>query len=272
MSASIKRLGQHFLKDISVLRAIAEAVEPRPGETVIEIGPGHGELTKELALRCEFLGVGKRRCRIVAIEKDARLAEQLQKKLADDPGVDIIQGDALHLLTEITKSYQLSTKNYAVVGNIPYYITGRFLRILGELKERPSRIVLTIQKEVAERIVAEPPRMNRLAAIVQFWAEPRVLRIVPRSAFRPEPDVDSAVIALTIREHAQKTVDFPTYTETVRKLFAQPRKTVLNNLRASAPASDVLRALQAVGVAPDLRPQDLAVQTITDIATRLANT
>ena len=272
MSASIKRLGQHFLKDISVLRAIAEAVEPRPGETVIEIGPGHGELTKELALRCEFLGVSKRRCRIVAIEKDVLLAQQLREKFADNPEIKFVEGDALRLLPEITKSYQLSTKNYAVVGNIPYYITGRFLRILGELEERPSRIVLTIQKEVAERIVAEPPRMNRLAAIVQFWAEPRILRIVPRSAFRPEPDVDSAIIVLSTKQTTPKTIGFPAYVETARRLFAQPRKTVLNNLRASAPASDVVRALQAVGVAPDLRPQDLAVQTITDIATRLAKT
>ena len=255
-----------------MLRAIAEAVELHPGETIIEIGPGHGELTKKLALRCELLGVSKRRCRIVAIEKDVRLAEQLQKKLADDPGVDIIQGDALHLLTEITKSYHLKPNTYAIVGNIPYYITGRLLRILGELDERPSRIVLTIQKEVAERICAEPPHMNKLAAIVQFWAEPKILRIVPRSAFRPEPDVDSAIIVLSTKQTTPKTIGFPAYVETARRLFAQPRKTVLNNLRASAPASDVVRALQAVGVAPDLRPQDLAVQTITDIATRLAKT
>ena len=266
----MQKLGQHFLKDGSVLRAIAEAVEPRDGETIIEIGPGHGELTAELVSSCQLLGSREKPCHIVAIEKDVRLIESLRKKFIAATDVEIIEGDALRILPVITNNYQLKTKNYVIIGNIPYYITGRLLRVLGELEHKPSRIVLTIQKEVAERIVAEPPRMNRLAAIVQFWAEPKILRIVPRTAFRPEPDVDSAVVTLSTKQRTAKTVGFPAYTETVRRLFAQPRKTVLNNLRAAAPPEDVLRALQATGVAPDLRPQDLAVQTITDIAIRLA--
>lgn len=261
----MQKLGQHFLKDGAVLRAIGEAVEPRPSETIIEIGPGHGELTK-------VLREANSESHIIAIEKDANLGELLQKKFAGDEYIEIVKGDALELLPDTVRLKKLKAATYVVVGNIPYYITGRLLRTLGELNERPSRIVLTIQKEVAERICAEPPRMNRLAAIVQFWAEPKILRIVSRSAFKPEPDVDSAIIVLSTRGRASKTVGFPTYTEIVRKLFAQPRKTILNNLRATIPAQDVERALRAANVVPEQRPQDLTIEAIVDIAAHLRKT
>ncbi|MEY4731501.1 MAG: dimethyladenosine transferase, rRNA (adenine1518-N6/adenine1519-N6)-dimethyltransferase [Candidatus Parcubacteria bacterium] len=268
----MQKLGQHFLKDASVLRAIADAISPRPGEIIVEIGPGHGELTKELVLACGASDVGEQQCRIIAIEKDARLGELLQKTFLDDPKVNIVHGDALNLLEEIATDTIPKSTPYAVVGNIPYYITGRLLRVLGELEHKPSRIVLTIQKEVAERIVAEPPCMNRLAAIVQFWAEPRILHIVPRSAFRPEPDVDSAVILLSVKNSIPETVGFPIYTAIVRKLFAQPRKTILNNLRTAAPIEDVERALRTAGSVPQQRPQDLSIQAIATIAEFLFKT
>jgi 16S rRNA (adenine1518-N6/adenine1519-N6)-dimethyltransferase len=261
----MQRLGQHFLQDRSVLRAIAEAVAPRPGETIIEIGPGHGELTKELQM-------ANGKWQIIAIEKDVQLAERLREKFADNPEIKFVEGDALKLLPEITINYKLKAKSYALVGNIPYYITGHLLRVVGELRERPARTVLTIQKEVAERICAEPPRMNKLAAIVQFWAEPRILRIVPSSAFRPEPNVDSAVITLEPRRKPISAVRLAEYAEVVRTLFAQPRKTILNNLRAGIEAKQAEDVLERAGVAPTLRPQDLSLADIVCIAEYFAKT
>lgn len=266
MSASNKRLGQHFLQDNSVLRAIAEAIGQHPGETIIEIGPGHGELTAEL------LGArskGRRDTHLIAIEKDERLVETLNKKLDGEPAAEIIHGDALRLLPSIIANRKLRTNNYAVVGNIPYYITGRLLRILGELRARPSRVVLTIQKEVAERICAKPPRMNKLAAIVQFWAEPHILRIVPRAAFKPEPDVDSAIITLHAREKAPGHIEIAQHAAIVRTLFAQPRKTVFNNLRDGFGKDVAEKALRGADVLPVLRPQDLSLTDIAHIVREL---
>ncbi len=260
----MQRLGQHFLQARDVLRAVANALKPEQGQTIVEIGPGHGELTKELqAQHAKF------KSKIFAIEKDAKLAESLRIKFAGDATMEIIEGDALKLLSDIVRLKDPKTTNYAVVGNIPYYITGRVLRILGELEPRPSRVVLTIQKEVAERMCAEPPRMNKLAAIVQFWAEPKIIRIVPRSAFRPEPDVDSAVITLTTKAKPPAKRVFARYTTIARVLFAQPRKTILNNLRAGFGKEAAEQALRAAELAPELRPQDLSPTDITRIAAEL---
>jgi 16S rRNA (adenine1518-N6/adenine1519-N6)-dimethyltransferase len=304
----MQRLGQHFLKNKAVVKKIIAALELNPKEVLIEIGAGHGELTLPLAEACKKIG-----CKILAIEKDKALAENLEKRIRDlklSGVVKIFPGDALRVLPNISKE-NLSQK---IVGNIPYYITGRLLRIIGELKTKPELCVLMLQKEVAERICATPRihpthnfvmcGMNRLAAVVQFWAKPEILFRLSKKEFTPPPEVDSAAIKLSTRpikkqgrafttiktqlgyDHSKSSaglaaggakgaaaaVSSKKYYETVRALFSQPRKTILNNLvqKSSAKISpnktEIAEKLRKNGVDPGGRPQNLDIEDVIKIS------
>lgn len=253
----MQRLGQHFLKNRSAAEKTVRVLELSRGDIILEIGPGHGELTKEL------LGAVKG-LKIVAVEKDGELAANLRNDLlnAGEDSVEIITGDILTLLDSKTTGY----KSYKLTGNIPYYITGHLLRAVGELNNKPERAVFMIQKEVAERIVAKPPKMNRLAASVQFWSEPLIISTVSKENFFPEPKVDSAIILLKTKL-AIPPVDPNCYYEALRALFAQPRKTILNNLvSVRGDKVAVSAALQKIYIDPGFRPQNLAVKEIAAIA------
>src|SRR3989344_4254862 len=162
-----QKLCQHFLINQSAIKKMIKSLKLKSGETIVEIGPGKGALTFPLIKEC-----GANDCKIIAVERDPELAASLELlAVRNNLQIEIIKDDALKILSEITKTYKLKPISYKLVGNIPYYITGKLLRILSELKNKPSLTVLTIQKEVAERIAAVPPKMNLLAAAVQFWAE-----------------------------------------------------------------------------------------------------
>jgi 16S rRNA (adenine1518-N6/adenine1519-N6)-dimethyltransferase len=251
------KLGQHFLKNQSALRLIVESLALKPHDTVVEIGPGHGELTgniKELVPSA----------RIIAIEKDSNLIKKLQEKFKDDKNIEIIEGDALQF-SSLVSNLQ-SPIPFKITGNIPYYITGHLLRIISELDPKPECCVFTIQKEVAERIVEQPPRMNRLAASVQFWAEPKILKILPATDFKPAPKVDSAIIELVTR-HGQPLVVSEKYYAAVRTIFTQPRKTVLNNLAGrKINKGEIIEILKKIGIKSNARPQDLSIKNIEAIS------
>jgi 16S rRNA (adenine1518-N6/adenine1519-N6)-dimethyltransferase len=265
----MQKLGQHFLKNATVLEKIVDALALADGDRVIEIGPGHGELTVPLAR-----AVQGKHCEIFCVEKDHALIGGLENFAAQENSamgnlrVTIVEGNALKLLPEM-----VATK---IVGNIPYYITGKLLRTISELERKPERTVLLIQKEVALRICAAPPAMNRLAASVQFWANAEIIAHVPRKDFSPAPDVDSAVIVLNtkILHHAARDLtrdlDPALYYRAVRAIFAQPRKTLLNNLSAAAgkiiKKNDVAARIKKIGINPDARPQDLSIDQIASIA------
>jgi 16S rRNA (adenine1518-N6/adenine1519-N6)-dimethyltransferase len=215
------RLGQHFLKDKSVLARIArEALEGSPG-TAIEVGPGHGELTDAL------LTEGAKH--IIAIERDFTLAVFLRRKYQDDTRVEIVEGDVRKVFPELIRN-----SSYAITGNIPYYLTGYLLRLLGNLatgqKLSATKIVLLVQKEVAERACASPPYMNLLATTLQTWAAPKISFTVPRGAFSPPPKVTSALLILTPHPNLPSEMSSH-YFETVRIMFRHPRKTLANNIR-----------------------------------------
>lgn len=270
----MQKLGQHFLKNAAVLEGIVSAIAPAEGGRVIEVGPGHGELTMPLMRAAKGNG-GE----VICIEKDRALAEELRTL-----GVNVVEGDALALLPGIVARSGAEAKDYKIVGNIPYYITGKLLRTMSELDEKPTRAVLLVQEEVAERMCAAPPHMNRLAASVQFWAAPHIALRVPRRDFSPPPDVDSAVIVLdavsgAAGRRAPSPVDAMLYYRAVRAVFAQPRKTLLNNLAAIDNANggvdaaqkerskrDIAAILKNIGVDPASRPQDLDVTTLIAIA------
>lgn len=253
----MQRLGQHFLTNRRVLEKITAALCIKPGETIIEIGPGHGELTELLADKLLAF-------RIVTIEKDKSLVQFLKNKFQkniSNKQIEIIEGNALKILPEII--YKLQTTSYKLIGNIPYYITGHLLRIIGELTNKPELIVLTIQKEVAERIVCQPSKMNLLAASVQFWAEPEILGIIPKKDFKPMPKVDSAIIKLTPKSYI---LNSKFYYPFIKILFKQPRKTILNNLREGGWNREKIKEIcEKLKINPELRPQNLTLLQIMEL-------
>ena len=269
-----KSLGQHFLKNKSAIRKIVEALEIKEGETIVEIGPGHGELTAQMAD-----GEG----RMVLIEKDAALCAELKKRFEDSSVIEVIEGDALKVLPEIAAEFwKLKIEHWKLAGNIPYYITGHLLRIVSELPQerKPERCVFTVQREVAERIIAQPPEMNRLAASVAYWADAKIIMNLSSEDFHPAPNVDSAIILLTRKTNSAFS-DGKRFYAAVKAIFAQPRKMILNNLNQAMGdggwgvgggqlkqikngKEKLASALRDAGILPESRPQDL---TIADVAT-----
>lgn len=268
-----RKLGQHFLKNHSAIRAIVAALDPQPNETVIEIGPGHGELTRPLAERC-----AEKKCRLIAIERDVRLAEELRESARNwvNSNWEIVAGDALKELPRVVT--QLPITNYLITGNLPYYLSGKLLRIISELDPKPRACVLTLQREVAERLAAAPPQMNLLAAAVQVWAEPRILMLLTPADFSPPPNVESAIVELKATgnsvksagaDHgARKRQGTPNYYRFIRILFKQPRKTVLNNIAAGykIPKESAVKTLKEHGLAGAERPQNLDLDTILSLS------
>jgi len=271
-----KKLGQNFLVNKDKIKKIIEVLEIRNGETIIEIGAGHGELTKELRIRNQKLGAENDRkikygIKVIAIEKDEKLARDLRNKI-DDLGlknVKVIEGDALKILPKLTNNLQLTTFNYKLVGNIPYYITGYLLRVISGLENKPKLTIFTIQKEVAERIIAKSPDMNLLAAATQFWAEAGIIDYIPKEDFRPKPKVDSAIIKLRIRNYESGIGD--NYYKFIKILFKQPRKTIVNNLTSDktqeiGDKKKIIDKLKKMGIEPNARAQDLSVEKIIEMS------
>jgi len=257
----MQKLGQHFLRNKSALHLIVDALDLKPGEIVIEIGPGHGELTILVEENTD-------QKQWIAIEKDAALAKQLKEKFKENPQIRIVEGDALKILKDVPSLFPPAS-SFKIAGNIPYYITGHLFRLISELEQKPEKCVFTIQKEVAERITAKPPRMNRLAASVQFWAVPKIIKTLKAEDFSPPPKVDSAIIALEVGERKARTEE-PRYYAAVRTVFAQPRKTILNNLKdgikTKKSAVEISGILEKIGISPSRRPQDLDIADIAKIA------
>ncbi|MFA6494783.1 MAG: 16S rRNA (adenine(1518)-N(6)/adenine(1519)-N(6))-dimethyltransferase RsmA [Candidatus Paceibacterota bacterium] len=248
-----RRLGQHFLTSELTLEKIAAASQSA-GAVIIEIGPGHGELTKYLC---------KNSARVTVLERDSRLADELR---ADKRfwSVEVIEGNALVTLPLLVARLEKEKTPYVLVGNIPYYITGRLLHIVGDVSYKPIHTVLLIQKEVALRLCANPPHMNLLAAIVQAWASPTILFSVPRGLFSPPPEVDSAVVMFETRASLPSHHILLSYYAFMRILFRHPRKTILNNLLECANVSrdDVVGRCGQIGVNSTHRPQTLSPEML----------
>ena len=277
-----QKLGQHFLKNSGVVGTILELLAPAHGEVIIEIGPGHGELTLPLARAAE-----KTSASVIAIEKDPELASSLELLASSEKReckFEIIQGDVLKALPEVIKNYHLKAVTYKLVGNLPYYLTGYLLRTIGELDPKPEKAVFMVQKEVGERIVARPPHMNKLAATVQFWSDPHLVHTVPRADFAPPPKVDSALVVFEKKEMSP-SVQPEHYYALVRALFQQPRKTILNNLRdaphvfprashtplSATPTDSAKKILAEAQIRASDRPGNLSVQDIERLASLLSH-
>jgi 16S rRNA (adenine1518-N6/adenine1519-N6)-dimethyltransferase len=223
-----KKLGQNFLIDESVIKKIIKVAELKKDDIILEIGPGIGNLTLELAKKVK---------KVVAVEKDQRMIEILEKLLEslDIRNVQIIKGDILKLEPKTynlkPKTYNLKPKTYRVVANIPYYLTSPLIRKFLEEKCPPKEMILMVQKEVAQRICANPPQMSILAVSVQFYAEPKIISFVSKKSFWPQPKVDSAIIKIIPRKSAYSiSVNQLLFFKIVKAGFSQPRKQLANNL------------------------------------------
>ena len=249
-----KGLGQNFLADQRALQRIVEAAELGPEDIILEIGPGLGTLTRLLAESAK---------KVIAVELDQRLVEVLKQTLADLPNVEIVHGDVLELNPADLLEGQKACFQYKVVANLPYYITSAILRHLLTAEVRPRLMVVTVQLEVAQRIIAQPSDMSLLAVSVQFYGRPRIVARIKASAFYPSPQVDSAVVRIDLDDHPVVEVDdADSFFEVVRAGFAQRRKQLRNALAAELllPASEVAQALSRAGVNPSRRAQTLSIE------------
>lgn len=253
-----KSLGQNFLVDRAILGRIVAAAEIVPGDVVLEVGAGLGALTELLA---QSAG------RVVAVELDERLMPALRSALTDAPNVTLVQGDILDL--KPADLIGASGDGYKVVANLPYYITSAVLRYLLEATPSPQRMIVTVQREVAERIVAQPGRMSLLAVSVQFYGRPRLLFRIKPGSFYPAPDVESAV--LRIDRHPVPPVsidDRQVFFRVVRAGFSQRRKQLRNALSAGLGivADEVAARLLEVGVDSRRRAQALSLEQWASVA------
>ncbi len=234
-----KSRGQNFLIHQGVLRKIVDAAEIHSQDNILEIGPGLGILTLELA---------KKANQVIAVENDQKLSQLLLKILNNEniKNVKIVNEDILN--------YQSKLKNYKLVANPPYYITSPIIRKFLKAKHLPQLIVLTVQKEIAHRINAQPPNMNILAIAVQIYAQAEIISSVPKSCFWPTPKVDSAIIRIKPKKKKQLPhIDPEKLLALVKTGFSSKRKMLKNNLQIKK------SVLEKIKINPKARAENLSI-------------
>ena len=256
-----KSLGQHFLNSTHVLDQIISAAHIKQGETLLEIGPGTGVLTRAL------LNSG---AHVIAVEKDQRAIGMLEQDFfteIKEGALKIISGDVLYENT--LKTETISNGSYALVANIPYYITGAILEKFLEHEPRPNRMVLLVQKEVAERICVRDGKESILSVSVKAFGTPKIIAKVPPGAFTPPPTVDSAILAIENVSGAQfssKNVDISRFFRIVKAGFAHKRKFVARNLEAVLSKEEIETIWKKLGLNEKIRAEDMTVEQWIAIA------
>jgi len=214
-----KGLGQNFLIDKAVINKIIKAAQLKTKDVVLEVGPGIGTLTQEIAKKAKL---------VIAIEKDPKMVRILKETLKDFQNVEIVKADILKIKPI---PYPLKAESYKVVANLPFYLTAPLIRKFLETKFPPELMLLVVQKEVAQRICAKPPKMNLLAVSVQFYAKPEIISYVSKKSFWPKPEVDGAILQLApLMNTDKKQINTDLFFKIVKAGFSQPRKQLANNL------------------------------------------
>jgi 16S rRNA (adenine1518-N6/adenine1519-N6)-dimethyltransferase len=247
-----KSLGQNFLINEGIIAKIVKSAELTAEDTVLEVGPGTGNLTRALV---------ETGARVIAIEKDHRLIEDLEAEFSAAQ-IEIVEADVLKLKTEkLIENWKLKNGNYKIIANLPYYITSHFIRTVFEEWTQPERMILMVQKEVAQRLMAKVPDMNLLALSVQYYAEPKIVAHVSRGSFRPTPTVDSAVIKLTPRaQHPLPVEKEKLFFSILKSAFAGKRKQLINTLPWALPdksKEEIVKALEKAGIDAEARPETI---------------
>jgi len=253
-----KRLGQNFLISQKVLRRIIQTAELSKKDIVLEIGPGLGALTQELAQRAK---------KVIAVEKDKRMVEILKNTLKDRQNIEIIHGDILDIIRDSPSDTVLDSRTVSeglslkIVANIPYYLTSPLIRLFLELKTPPQEMILLIQKEVAQRICAKPPKMSLLAVAVQFYSQPKIISYVSKKSFWPQPKVDSAIIKIG-QIKKPKNINQEKFFRIVKAGFASPRKQLANNLsqKLNLAQREIKKALTQCHLDIQVRAENLSVE------------
>ena len=258
-------LGQNFLYDEELLAELTAAARVTPEEDVLEIGPGCGSLTKHLCRAAHS---------VLAVELDERLIPLLQAFLAGEKNLTVVQGDVMALnLQEVTAGLR---KPFAVVANIPYYITTPLIRLLLESGLPVSRLALMVQQEVADKILAEPgdDAWGPLSVLCRFLCEPRLAVRVPAERFTPPPKVDSAFVVMPLREKpAVEVKSREMFFRVAGAAFALRRKTMLNNLCATfrAERAQALEWLRQAGVDEKIRGEKMTLEELAAVAEAIHN-
>jgi 16S rRNA (adenine1518-N6/adenine1519-N6)-dimethyltransferase len=258
-----KYLGQVFLKNKKIIQKMVEALEVKEKDLILEIGAGKGILTESLLLK---------EAKVIAVEKDPQLVNFLKNRFDNNSKLQIIQGDIRDLLNSnfqfpiskqiLNSKFQSPNSDYKVIGNIPYYLTSYLFRLLIDLKKKPKLVVLMVQKEVGQRIMGKPPKMNLLAVLVQTFFKPELILNVSKNNFWPKPKVDSVVIKLTPLTSPFKTKkEKEKFLNLIKAGFSQPRKLLINNLKNKLKISkNKLEGIfKKLNISLNIRAQDLAL-------------
>lgn len=245
-----KKYGQNFLVNPEPVEKMIEAAQVSKDDVVVEVGPGLGVLTLALAEKAK---------KVLAFEIEKKLAPYWQEQMEHNKNIEIVWGNVLREV-ESQESIK-SLKSYKVVANLPYQITSNLIRTFLEMEYGPECLVLMVQKEVAERICAPAGEMSVLSVSVQYYGDPKIVTIVPRSYFWPAPAVDSAVIKIRIKNHESRSKnDSEKFFKVVKAGFASRRKMLIKNLSAVADKK-VLRSLfQELDIDEQVRAQELSVE------------
>ncbi len=252
-----KGLGQHFLIDETVLQHIVAAAGLSANDIVIEIGPGLGVLTGKLVQRAG---------QVVAIELDNKLATMLKQNLTSAKNLTVVNEDVLKIEPQVLLrglKTEFPDSSYKVVANIPYYITSPILRHFLEALVKPRMIVVMVQRQVAEEIVAKPGRMSVLSISVQLYGEPAIVDYVPAQCFYPPPEVDSAILRINLYSQPPIDVDDKeSFFALVRAGFTASRKQIVNSLAQGLGLAkpEVLSLLERGKIAPQRRAETLTLE------------
>ena len=250
-----KGLGQHFLVDDRVLKRIVSAAEPASTDTVVEVGPGLGILTKALAQRAGW---------VIAVELDPKLASALEQSLASLANVTIVNADILEsdpeaLMKEARDNVEAG---YKVVANLPYYIASAVVRHFLEAELKPRLMVVMVQKEVAQAIVAQPGDMSLLSVSVQLYGKPSIVDYVPPRSFYPPPKVSSAIVRIEVYERPAVEEDVARFFDVVRGGFTAPRKQLHNSLAQGLKIlpAEAAALLERAGISQKRRAETLSLE------------
>ncbi|MCD6500675.1 ribosomal RNA small subunit methyltransferase A [bacterium] len=244
-----KKMGQNFLVKREVLDKIIGAAELKPTDVVLEIGPGIGTLTRELAKRVN---------NVIAVEKDLEMIGILKETLKDLQNIEIVQGDILKI-----KNLKLKIKNYKLISNLPYNIATEVIRRFLETENPPKLMVLMVQKEVGERICSKPPKMERLGVLVQGLADVKIIETVRKKCFWPKPKVDSVILKIVPNQTSINTsTQLCQFVKIVKAGFSHPRKQLINNFSKELNLSreKVKKWLKESKIQPNQRAETLGVE------------
>jgi len=256
-----KALGQNFLSDKRVLCDIVNSAEIGENDTVVEIGPGRGDLTEELIKSAK---------KVIAIEKDRDLVEFLKEKFSDLKNLNIIEADIRDQLLNFEVGIW-KDKKYKLVANIPYYLSSFILRRFLEIENKPQRIVLLLQKELTERICAEPGKMSLVSVMVNFYGSPKMGSIVKREKFDPPPKVDSRILIVE-KIKTPKNINEKIFFRILRIGFSQKRKKLINNFHNGLRIDKdiLLKAIKELKLKETVRAQELSLTDWKDLYQKIS--